>query len=324
MSPRVTEPLPRAPGPPLSVVIPTRDTVGVTTRCVEALLGSAVDGMEVIVVDDASSDSTGETVRSRFPGVEVVALPTLHGYSRACNLGAARSAAPVVLFLNSDTEVISGLPDLVRAFRDEPRLGVAGARLRYPDGRPQWSGGPEPSLLWLFVLASGIPGALQRLGLRSARTGAKTTRRSRIDWVSGAALAVRREAWAHAGGFDEGFQFYAQDLDLCLRLRRAGWQIALRPDFEVIHHQGLTISRDASGTVEGQELALLWTDMTRWARRWRGEPWARRARASLRAGGRLRLLGVAAARALVPGPRRPYFRDRRAAVARALHALRDA
>jgi GT2 family glycosyltransferase len=314
--------------PSLSVVIPTHDTRELTLRCVATLAAGGVPDLQVVVVDDGGTDGTDEALHQRpqsppetLADLEVLRLSPAQGFTRAANRGLARARGDVLLLLNSDTEVEPGsLPVLLAAFARDPRLGAAGALLHYPDGSPQWSGGREPGLLWLFALASGLPPLLARLPRWRAvkPVGAAP---GAVDWVTGAALALRRSAWEAVGPMDEGFRFYGQDLDLCLRLRQAGWKVELVPDFRVLHHHGATIGRE-SGARQPPE--LLWTDLLRWARRHHGAGWARRAALALRGGAALRLAGRALATPFVPAARRAGWRAESRALRRAAGALRAA
>ncbi|HYX23072.1 MAG TPA: glycosyltransferase, partial [Thermoanaerobaculia bacterium] len=216
-----------------------------------------------------------------------------------------------------------GLAELLAVFHREPELGIAGALLHYPDGAPQWSGGREPSPAWFFALASGLPALLERLPLYRRLKPLAPPGAARVDWVSGAAMAIRRGAWEAAGPLDEGFRFYAQDLDFCLRARRAGWVVAVRPELPVLHHHGATIGRDP-GATRRQQHELLWTDLLRWARKQHGEPWAARAERALRAGARLRLGARRLAAPFVPAPRRAAWQEDGRALRAALKALRAA
>jgi N-acetylglucosaminyl-diphospho-decaprenol L-rhamnosyltransferase len=305
----------------LSIVIPTHDTRELTRRCIETLEREGTAGLQIVVVDDGSSDGTFEVLSAAHPRVEMLRLAQAAGFTRAANLGLARARGDLLLLLNSDTEVEPGaLAPLLAAFDRDPRLGAAGAALHYPDGSPQWSGGAAPTLLWLFGLASGLPPLLARLpGWRHIKpVGAAP---GRVDWVTGAALALRRRAWEEAGPFDEGFRFYGQDLDLCLKVRDAGWTIAILEDFRVLHHHGATIRQDP-GAWGRQHAELLWTDLLRWARRHRGERWTRRATLVLRSGGALRLLGRTLAFPLVPAEGRSAWRAESDALRRALRSIR--
>lgn len=306
---------PLGPSPsPLSVVVPSHNTRDLTLRCLESLRAARtgrLEGMEVLLVDDASRDGTPAAVAAAHPAVRLVPLAEPAGFTRAANRGLGLSGGRVLLLLNSDTEVDRpGLEALLDAFDADPRLGAAGAALHYPDGSPQWSGGREPTLLWFFGLASGLPALLARLPFyrRLRPPGAAPGGGDQVDWVTGAALAVRREAWEAAGPLDEGFRFYAQDLDYCLRLRQAGWSVALIPGFRVLHHHGATIGRDP-GARRRQHPELLWTDLLRWAGKHKGEDWTRRAVFAFQAGGRLRLLGRALAAPALPPKRRAAWRE---------------
>jgi len=296
------------------VVVPTHDTRELTLRCLETVEAEGTAGLDVVVVDDGSSDGTAGALAAAHPRVRVVRLSPAQGFTRAANRGLAEAGGGVLLLLNSDTEVAPGaFAPLLVAFERDPRLGAAGAALHYPDGSPQWSGGRAPTLLWLFSLASGLPPLLSRLpGWRRAKpVGAPA---SRVEWVTGAALALRRRAWEEVGPFDEGFRFYGQDLDLCLRLRDAGWKVELVPGLRVLHHHGATIGSRS-------HLELQWTDLLRWARKHRGAGFARRAASALRGGAALRRLGRALASPFVPADRRKAWRAESAALRRAMDAV---
>jgi N-acetylglucosaminyl-diphospho-decaprenol L-rhamnosyltransferase len=273
--------------PPLSVVVPTHDTRELTLRCLNALEVSSIPGMEVILVDDASADGTAAAATALHPRTIVLRNDQPARFTRSANLGLARASGEILLLLNSDTEVEpGGLGRLLDAFAAESELGIAGALLHYPDGTPQWSGGREPSLLWFFALASGLPAVLERLPFYRRAKPLDLHRPARVDWVTGAALAARRGVWEAVGPLDEGFHFYAQDLDFCLRARDAGWRTEIRPEFRVLHHHGATIGRDP-GASGRQQPELLRSDLLRWASKHRGERWAARAAMALRLGERV-------------------------------------
>jgi GT2 family glycosyltransferase len=161
---------------------------------------------------------------------------------------------------------------------------VAGAALRYPDGSPQWSGGHEPTLLWLFGVASGLPALLARIpGYRALRPVSGGAGGS-VDWVTGAAMAIRRATWQEVGPFDPRFRFYAQDLDFCLRAKDARWKVALVPAFRVMHVGGATIGKRTGGKGHAADKGLLGSDLLAWAERRHGPGWAMRARKALALG----------------------------------------
>jgi len=310
--------------PALSVVIPTHDTRELTLRCL-ASLGAARADAEVIVVDDGSHDGTAEEIGRRHPSVRVLSHPSALGFTAAVNRGLLEAGGGLLFLLNSDTEVdAETLPRLVAAFGANPRLGAGGACLRYPDGRPQWSGGRAPTPAWLFALASGLPALLSALpGYRRLHPLAAEARGD-VDWVSGAAMAIRRAAWEEVGPLDEGFAFYCQDLDFCLRLRSAGWEVRVVPGMLVLHHGGATIGKTSGALKARQHPGLLWTDLVRLARKHGGDEAARKTAATLRLGGRLRVLSRSAALPLVPADLRPAWREDTEAFRGALQALASA
>ena len=143
-----------------------------------------------------------------------------------------------------------------------------------------------------------------------------------VDWVTGAALALRREVWEAVGPLDDRFRLYGQDLDLCLRARDAGWEVALLPAFRVRHHQGATVRHQRPDVAVGaQDLGLLWGDLVRWADKRRGARGARRAASALAWGARLRLVARALATPIFPAERRRAWRAESRALSRALADL---
>lgn len=237
------------------------------------------------MVDDGSSDATAESISREFPWVRVLRNERSQHFTAAANRGLAAARGDLILLLNSDTEVDpDALGQLRRAFERDPRLGIVGATLRYPDGSPQWSGGPEPGLSWFFAKSSGAGKLLARLrrcatrhrtrGVIASHSGEPS--RHEVDWVSGAALAVRRRVLSRVGLLDTRFEVYAQDLDLCLAARDAGWLVAVVPEVRVMHHHGATISRDRERSPGREDIFKVWSDLFTWARKRRGEQWTRR------------------------------------------------
>jgi GT2 family glycosyltransferase len=273
----------------LSVVIPTHDTRELVLKALGAIAPWIAQGAEVIVVDDGSQDGTTDAIRRAHPRVRVLLSPEARGFTVSANEGLAATTGDILLLLNSDTEADPDtLPAMLAAFEADPRLGAAGAILRYPDGSPQWSGGREPSLLWLFGLTSGLPALLGRIrGYRRLRP-VGVPAGGRVDWVTGAAMAIRREAWSAVGPLDTQYKFYAQDLDFCLRLKDAGWHVALVPGWHVMHVGGATIGGTNAGSGHSANKDLLLSDLLTWAEKRHGRRHAAKARWLMRTGARIR------------------------------------
>lgn len=234
--------------PDISVVVVSWQTRQLTLACLAALeadADAAGVSSETILVDNASADGTVDAARTAYPEVDVVASPTNVGFAAACNLGIARAHGRHVLLLNPDTEVAPGTLDALVGFLDEtPRAAAVGCRLISPDGAVQFSCGR-------FLTA--VNQAAEMLGL-ARLIGSPAFRRSYaaseldapavpVDWVVGAAMALKREALDAVGGLDERFFMYSEDEDLCYRLRGEGWDVFLLTGLRVSHVGGGSASQ---------------------------------------------------------------------------------
>jgi GT2 family glycosyltransferase len=305
--------------PAVSVVIPTHNTRDLTMACLASLSRQEGIDVEIIVVDDGSHDGTATAIAAVHPHVRTLRSESAQGFTASVNRGVREANGGVLLLLNSDTEVERGaLAKIVGAFAERPSLGVASAALVSPDGREQWSGGRRPTAFWLFLVASGAARGLARF--RPYRRARRATKR-RVDWVCGAAMAIRRAAWEKIGPLDERFAFYAQDADLCLRARDSGWDVDIL-DVRVIHHGGATIERER-GATEGFHPALLWTDLLRLVLKLEGAAAARRSTRALRAGAACRLAALGLGRSFLRGAAREGAEREREAFRAADLAVRD-
>lgn len=225
----------------LSVCIVSYNCRDLLANCLRSVYAHhGVSSFEVIVVDNASSDGTVEMLASEFPDVRLIASEENLGFARAMNLGMAQASGEVLVMLNPDTEVRPGaLSHLVGFLRERPEAGAAGPRIEGPDGRLQYTCHVFPSV-WLTLVAQL---GLHRL-LRATRTfGAYDmswwdhAQPRRVDWLSGACLATRREVWEQVGPLDEGYFIYSEDVDWCWRLSQAGWERWYLPGATVVHHE---------------------------------------------------------------------------------------
>lgn len=207
--------------------------------CVASLpLAAAPHELEILVVDNASGDDSAGVGRSL--GAKVIETGHNLGYSRAVNRGAAETAAPWLLVANPDTRLAPGsLAQLVASAEADPRVACIGPRLCNLDGSDYPTGRRFPSLLigGLHALLGPVwpdNPATRRYHL----TDLDRTRPAQVDWVSGACMLLRRSAFDEVGGFDGSYFMYFEDMDLCLRLARAGWRVVLEPRAIVDHAVG--------------------------------------------------------------------------------------
>jgi N-acetylglucosaminyl-diphospho-decaprenol L-rhamnosyltransferase len=194
--------------------------------------------VEVLVVDNGSTDGSVEMVRQRFPADELIANASNRGYAAANNQGVERARGRYLFLLNSDAEVeVAALRTLVAYADDHPKAGVIGPKLLNPDGTLQPSGGrfPTPASTVASLLGLNRLTGRPRYG-----TGRDYSVPAEVDEVSGAAMLIRREVIEQVGGLDEGFAWGYEDVDYCLRARRAGWRVHYVPDARVMHHWGGT------------------------------------------------------------------------------------
>ncbi len=223
----------------LALVIVNFDSGDHLRNCV-AHLGSALGSASarVVVVDNASTDESLEGVQEMDPAVLLLRNTVNRGYGRACNQGFKSTEAPFVCFLNPDiVPVPESLSIMLDAISRRPEVGILGPRLTNPDGSTY------PSCRVVPKIGVAIGHAVFGLfsdGNRFTRTYKLMDDRHdverEVDWVSGASMLVRREAFEQVGGFDEGFFMYVEDLDLCTRMRGAGWKSVYHPQAQMLHH----------------------------------------------------------------------------------------
>jgi N-acetylglucosaminyl-diphospho-decaprenol L-rhamnosyltransferase len=209
---------------------------------------SAGEPPEVVVVDNAgatgSASSSSTVLAGDFPDVPVLRPGANLGYGRAANLGIAATRAPVVAVLNPDTEIDPGsAAAMVARFENEPELGALGPQIRNPDGSRYPSARQAPSTtdaIGHALLGELAPG--NRFTRSYRQLDADPDRPRDVDWVSGAAVWLRRAALDTIGGWDERFFMFFEDVDLCRRLEDGGWRIAYEPGGRVMHVVGASRS----------------------------------------------------------------------------------
>lgn len=222
-----------------SIIIPAYNQADLTLQCLERVFASLPTGknVEVIVVDNASSDETPHVLRDlaqRHPALRVIRNEHNLLFARACNQGAAAARGDVLVFLNNDTEPKSGwLEAGLRALEDDKGIGAVGGRLLYPDGTLQHAG--------IEFVPEGQPGYRwwpqhRHLGIQG--NDPRVAHPEDVVAVTGACLLVRRSDFETIEGFDESYIMYFEDLDLCFKLRRAGLRIVYEPEMVVVHHEG--------------------------------------------------------------------------------------
>lgn len=226
----------------LSAIIVNWNSGLLLRKCLEALSAAQAPHIitEVIVVDNASSDTSITEAQQSGQSFRLLALPKNVGFARANNLALKEARSDVLLFLNPDTELRpGGLSQLLAFFRTHPRAGIVGGKLLNPDGSLQPSVRRFPTALALALVLTRVARLLPRLrAVRSYEMADfRYDREAQVEQVMGACFAVRREVLSDIEAFDEGYWLWFEEVDYCLRARRAGWEVWFTPAVEALHHR---------------------------------------------------------------------------------------
>ena len=234
-----------------SVVIPVYNHAGLTRHCVDALLAEPPRTVEreIIVVDDASSDSTADVLAGYDDRVSVVTHRENSGFAKTCNDGAAAASGEFLVFLNNDTAPREGWLDALIAFAEAtPAAAVVGSKLLYANGTIQHAG--------IVITQERFPRHIYG-GFPAEHAAVNKSRR--YQCVTAAATLFRADVFHAAGGFDPAFMNAYEDVDLCLRLGRAGHEVHYCHESVVYHLE--TATRDFSKYQQNHELYLeRWRD----------------------------------------------------------------
>lgn len=229
----------------VAVVVVNYRTRDLLRTCLESIRTHAAD-THVIVVDNASDDGSAAMVREEFPEVQLIANTRNVGYGAAANRAIAATRSRYVLLLNGDTELQPDTVSALATYLDaNPRAGLAGPRLTYPDGTAQVSAYPFPGTIgWLLENEPLLPIYRRTPAARRNSVGFRAEAGPRrVPWVLGAALMIRRQAFDAVGGFDGGFFMYFEEVDLARRLERTDWEIHFAPVTTVRHVGGASTSQ---------------------------------------------------------------------------------
>jgi N-acetylglucosaminyl-diphospho-decaprenol L-rhamnosyltransferase len=246
--------------PAIGVAIVSYNTAPLLRRCLESVLADTTG--PVLVVDNRSTDGSADLVRREFPSVRLRAEEGNRGYGAAANLAIGQLETRYVLLLNADTQLTPGTVEALAAYLDDhPAAAMAGPRIVNRGGTYEASAHRFPTPISLLLHARWWPGPQSqpapdpsgdpqksrlRQSLALPRPGEWRARQ--VDWILGAALAVRLEAFEAVRGFDEAYFLYQEEIDLCYRLRAAGWEIHYAPVATVLHVGGASTSQRAAET----------------------------------------------------------------------------
>lgn len=235
---------------PIDVVTVTLNQHAVLRACLESVRKAMeqVDGGEIVVVDNASTDATPRMLADEFPEVRVVRNDANLFYTLAVNQGARATKSEFLFLLNDDTIMP---PDLLRTLLDfmraHPRCGAVGPVFQSPSGEPEVSSQRHPTVLREIAIVTGLAYRLRDKpwAHRFVSQYPSPMPTMQVDWVCGGAILLRRKLMEELGLHDEGYLFYRDDPDIGRRVRDAGWEVWYCAETRISHYQGKSTARMA-------------------------------------------------------------------------------
>ena len=230
----------------VAVVIVSWNSRDDLVACLDSLAAVSLP-LEVVVVDNASSDGSADAARAKAPQAMVIDAGENLGFARASNRGWRASRAASVLFLNPDALLTPGAVEALQGILEKrPDVGIVGPLTQNADGTPQVSFGPDLTPLREWRQRRLVRRVRARDPRALARLDETTSRELEPAWVSGSCLLARRTLLETLGGFDEAFFLYEEDVDLCLRARQAGSRVLFTPAARVLHRLGRSMEQAAA------------------------------------------------------------------------------
>ncbi|MFA6392440.1 MAG: glycosyltransferase family 2 protein, partial [Patescibacteria group bacterium] len=210
----------------ISIIIINYKTTLLLQKCLESIKQIYDKNIaEIIVVDNSPSDDLGQFLEAEFSNTSFLKNDDNHGFGQANNQAAKIAQGDILFFLNPDTLIQENIfQKIINAFEQDPKIGIVAPQLILPDNSFQpWAYGKEGGILEII-----------KNKFFTQSTKQPSNQLTNTDWVSGAAMAIRRDIFEKVNGFDEKFFMYFEDIDLCLRTKKLGYKIAVLPDAKII------------------------------------------------------------------------------------------
>jgi|GEM_PF-1322519 len=237
--------------PKLSIIIVSWNCLSYLQKCLRSILSSSLSfPLEIIIVDNGSSDGTVETIKLAYPQVKIIANQSNLGFPRACNQGLKVSSGTFLLLLNPDTELnFDTLEKSVTFLENHPEIGLMGVKIKRPDGRIQLHGGRAfPTLFSLICNSLGLDRAFPSLKIFSSLdlTFWNHASSQEVDMISGTFMLFSRQVYEELGGLDERLPLFFEDMEFCWRVKQSGRKIYYLAETEIVHHSGASSTRAPS------------------------------------------------------------------------------
>ncbi len=216
----------------LQIIIISYNCREYTVNCIESIYNTFSESVDIIVVDNNSSDDTIEFLRANYPNIKTIQNSENLGYSKAVNIGAKAAKAEYILISNADViyqaDAVQNMLDFIKA---NPKYALIGPRQFFPNGKAQFSGGGLPSIKLIIKNFLFLNYFSSRLYFGNV---------SHYDYIDGAVLLCSSKAFWEAGGFTEDFFFYSEDAEFSLKIKNAGYKIGTYNKAKVFHFRGVS------------------------------------------------------------------------------------
>ena len=220
----------------ISIIILNWNTRELLAQCLDSIEQHRGDlKLEIIVVDNASTDGSQAMLMNKYPQIKLITNGLNVGFAKGNNQAMQVAQGDYFLLWNSDAFATAGaIQSLLHLAEKEPKAAIVGAQLRNADNSFQASYSPFPNQWREFLILTGLGRALLSPAYPSLGPDDEKGPQL-VDYVAGACLLVRRQAFQEVGGFDEGYFMYAEEVDWCYTIAKHGWQVWYQPDAKVIH-----------------------------------------------------------------------------------------
>jgi len=245
----------------LSIIIVSYNTKEITRQCVDSIIGAEITvSYEIIVVDNGSDDGTTEMIESSYKKVILIKNRKNLFFSKAINQGIAIARGLYIMLLNSDTIFKKRLAEtLIEFLVRNHKVAAVGPKILNPDNTLQSKGGPLLSIFSTVMILLGIgkniiPQKIEQTLFPTLCWDENHT--TKVGWIAGCCMMIRREALTATGGFGEEFIFYGEEIEWCYRANGSGWEIWYVPQANVVHLGGSSTSAEILTMLKDKEVQL--------------------------------------------------------------------
>ena len=239
----------------VSILIVSYNVSELLNSCITSLLRfENNNNFEINVLENASQDGSLmmlQRFEANYPNIKISASSKNVGFARGNNLLIPDTTYDYVLFLNPDTEIFeeNTIGKLVDFLESNHTIGVIGPKIVYGDGRIQYSCGEMPTILNTLLGVLSLPNFFPAIFGKYRYGDWAHDEKREVVWISGACLLIRGKAVRELGGFDPDLIMYAEDVDLCLRMREKGYKIVYYPDAVIKHYEGQSSKKARKSSV---------------------------------------------------------------------------